>query len=209
MEDRIVPAFTAITLNGVGSVRVSKGPQAVSVTIDADLADLFETGVRDGRLVMGFKSGLRTMLALPRLSTCAIEVTMPSLDGVELNGAGTLAFEGFAGGALAVTTNGAARVSGTVSHDVVTVRMSGAGRAELEGEATALDVGCTGGGELDSGSLAAGSARVSMTGAARVELRVRKELRASITGAGRLAYWGSPIVIESVSGSGSVLRLGD
>lgn len=209
MNTRILPAFSAITLNGVGTVRLKKGPQAVNVTVDAEFADLFETGVKNGRLIMGFKCGLRTMLALSRLETCIIDISIPSLDGVEVNGAGAVSFTGFSGGSMVLTTNGAAHVTGELVYDDVKIRMTGAGEVGLEGEASTLDVGCTGAARLTAGSLETAAARVSMTGAVSMELRVKDELSVNLSGSGNLAYWGSPNVEKSISSAGSVVRLGD
>lgn len=206
---RMVPSFTSIVLDGVGTVRVKKGPLSVTVTIDEDLADSFKTEVVDGALKIGYRTGIGLGLAMRRLSTCEVDVSVPSLDAVTVNGSGKLSFDGFSGGRFAIAVNGAARVAGTVNHDALAVRITGAGLVELDGKADAFDAGCTGSAELSAGSMGCRAAKVSLSGSGRVELRVKDALSVSVSGSGAVRYWGSPELKTSVSGSGSVKRMGD
>lgn len=191
-ETRDLPPFSSIALNGVGTLRIHQGPQSVRVTMDGALIDRFETVVKDGKLSMGFERGFGFSYwrAMRRLRRCDIDVTVPELRVVELNGAGTISADPTEYGALSLSVNGA-------------------GTVELRGTADAFSVRCTGAARVLARDLAAASARVGVTGAGEVELRAEDELDAAVTGAGSIAYWGSPRVSERVSGAGSIRRAGD
>lgn len=189
-ETRVVPSFSSVVLNGVGTVHVRKGPQEVRLTIDGNLADRFETTVKNGRLMIGFNCDLRNLWALRGLKTCEVDIAVPALDGIEVNGAGSIAVDAFDYGNLELRVNGAATVG-------------------LKGTASELSVHCTGGCRILARDLATAAGRVSMTGSGRVEARVKDSLEASITGAGQLLYWGDPAVSRRISGAGQMRRAGD
>jgi len=189
-ETRDLPSFTSVALNGVSTVRIHNGPQAVRVTIDETLADRYDTEVRNGKLMMGFKCGIGTLWALRNLKTCEVDVTMPEMEGIELNGAGTVDVDAF-------------------DCDGLTVDVTGTGTVGLKGTASSILVTCTGACKVLASDCAAATGRVKMTGAARVEARVRDTLDASLTGSSTLLYWGDPAVTQRISGAGSVQRAGD
>lgn len=189
-ETRDVPSFSSVVLNGVGAVHVRKGPQEVRITIDGNLADRFETTVKNGRLMIGFHCDLRNLWALRGLKTCEVDIAVPALDGIVVNGAGSIAVDAFDYGKLELQVNGAATVG-------------------LKGTASDLSVHCTGGCKVLARDLAVETGSVSLTGSSHVEARVKDSLEASITGAGQLLYWGDPAVSRRISGAGQLRRAGD
>jgi hypothetical protein len=189
-EVRNLPAFSSIALNGIGLVRVHRGSQALAITIDADLADRFETKVVGGKLSLGLKCDPRTLWLSRKLKTCEIDLSLPALEGIELNGAGIIVVDEFPFNELGL-------------------KLTGAGSVELRGSAFAVRVSCTGACRLLARSLRVGKAQVSITGAASVELGVRELLDVSISGSGSVLYWGDPLVSRRISGSGGLRRAGD
>jgi hypothetical protein len=189
-EARNLPPFSSITLNGVSTVRIHRGPQAIRITMEPNLLDRYETKVRGGRLVMGFKWGIANLWALRGLKRCEVDISVPELDHIEVNGAGTLIVDEFAYRKLGLEVNGS-------------------GSVELKGSASELRVSCTGACKISARNLAANAGWVSMTGSGRVELRVIESLDVSLTGSGELGYWGDPKVSQKLSGAGSLRRKGD
>lgn len=189
-QARSLPPFSSIAVNGVGKVSVHKGPQSVKLRIDGDLIDLYETKVSGGRLTLGFSCGFRGAWALRGLRTCEIDVTMPSLDGIVINGSGELGIDEFRYGKLSVEANGACALA-------------------MSGSASDLSLSCTGSCSIHARDLSVARADLSITGAAKVELGVKEELKASITGSGQVLYWGSPSLSRKISGTGTVRRAGD
>jgi hypothetical protein len=191
-QTRHLPAFSTLALDGVGTVRVHRGPQEVRVTIDRDLADRYQTVVSNGKLRIGFKFSLSfaALRAYRSLKRCEIDITVPELSRIELNGAGTIALDPFKYGKIELDINGE-------------------GRMELGGTASELVFKSTGNAKLRARDLAATSARVSMTGSGDAEVSVKQKLDASISGAGKLAYWGSPSISQSLQGAGQIRKAGE
>jgi hypothetical protein len=188
-EIRQVPAFSSIALNGIGTVRIRQGQQSVRLTIDPKLADRYETVVKNGKLMIGFTCGsnLFALRAIRKLKNCEVDITVPALEGIELNGQGRIFADSFPFSELRID-------------------LTGAGVIELGGSAAELQIRCTGAGELRAGSLAAKAAHVRLTGAGTVDVRAEEELEASVSGAGTITYWGNPRVTQRVSGAGSIRR---
>ena len=191
-EERKVSAFTSVALNGIGTVRLHQGPRAVRIRIDEALAERFETVVKDGTLYLGFKCSLKpsVLRAIRKLKYCEVDVTVPELRDIELNGAGSIIADSFDYGSLRVAVAGAASI-------------------ELQGSAESLELKSTGDARITTGGLSARGAVVAVTGSGRVEVRAEERLDASVTGAGTLAYWGNPAVTQRISGAGTITRLGD
>jgi len=188
-QARSLPRFSSIALNGLCLVRVHRAPQAVVLTIDANLVDRYETNVKGSKLSLGFRCDPRTLWATRNLKVCEVDITLPDLDGIELNGAGTIIVDEFPFARLGL-------------------RMTGAGSVELRGSAAELSASCTGACKVLARDLLVGAAKVNLTGSGRIEVGVKEEIDASITGEGSILYWGSPRVAQRVSGSGNVRRAG-
>ncbi len=188
-ETRNVPAFSSIALNGIGTVRIHQGPYAVRVKMEKNLIDRYETEVKNGKLNIGFRCSfnLAFLRDIKNLKTCEVDIAMPELDRIELNGDGKISVD-------------------TFSYKTVRVDITGAGAISLTGAATELQVRCTGAGNVNARDLIAETGRISLTGAGTVEVRVEKQLDASITGAGKLIYSGNPHITRRISGAGSILR---
>ncbi len=191
-ETRTVPPFSSVALNGIGTVRIHRGPQEVRVSIDENLIDRFETEVKGDTLMVGFRCGfsLSWLKAVRNLKQCEIDIWVPELDGVEVNGAGTITVDPFA-------------------YEDIEVKITGDGTIELHGSAARFSVFSTGSAKVNAGDLAARTVSVRMTGAGMVELRAEESLDASVTGAGTLAYWGTPALTQRISGAGTIKRMGE
>jgi Putative auto-transporter adhesin, head GIN domain len=191
-EIKNFPRFSAINLDGISKVRVHQGPQAVQITIDHELRDYYEAFVKDETLFLGFKSGLSTLWAMRHIKkkTCEIVITMPDLDMITLNGSGKIIIDEF------IFSN----------FDII---INGAGTIEASGKVSNLRVGCNGASRFLASDLKADTGIISMTGSAYVEINVKDSIEASITGAGKLLYWGKPQVSNSITGAGIIQRSGD
>jgi hypothetical protein len=189
-ETRNVTQFSSITLNGISTVRIHQGPQAVRITIDADLIDRYETRVQGDTLMLGFKCGIGTWWALKSLKTCEVDITVPEFQGIVLNGAGKMVVDEFI-------------------YKKLELKVNGDGVIELRGAADELKASCTGDCKILASNLVSSNGNIAMTGSGRIEARVKDSLDASITGAGELIYWGNPEVSRKITGSGRIQRADD
>ncbi|HUZ18701.1 MAG TPA: DUF2807 domain-containing protein [Spirochaetia bacterium] len=163
--------FNGVTGNGAWDITVHMGrPDSVVVTVPENVVDLLNVSQSGSMLTFGLRPG--TLLAKSYLTA---EITTSDLARVNLNGANRLAFSGFTGDSLSVDCSGASSVQGRAStFSRVAVDASGAASIGLR-NAPARD------------------ASVHLSGAGQVEVTVQGgALAGSVTGAGKLLYWGNP-----------------
>jgi hypothetical protein len=180
-DRREVAPFTAVELAGSNTVVIHVGaPRSVAVTGDDNLVGGVTTVVRAGRLVID-DSGSFTTRAPMRVA-----VSVPSLDGVEISGTGTVTVDGVTSADFSteLAGDGTLVVSGTV--DRVTAVLAGDGTLDLH-DLVATD----------------GTARLQGTGTIRVH--ATSTLDALLTGTGTILYGGNPSVTMRNTGSGTVV----
>ena len=110
-DQREVAPFTEVELAGANTVVIHVGmPLSVAVTGDDNLVGRVTTVVRAGRLVIDNTGSFKTKAPMH------VAVSVPSLDGVELGGAGTVTVDGVTGADFHadLAEDGTLVVSGTV-----------------------------------------------------------------------------------------------
>ena len=155
-------------------------PLSVAVTGDDNLIGRVTTVVRAGRLVIDNIGSFTTKAPMQ------VAVSVPSLDGVELGGAGTVTVDGVRGDDIRaeLAGDGTLVVSGTVQR--VTAVLAGAGTLDLH-DLLATD----------------GTAQLQGTGTIRVH--ATSTLDATLTGTGTILYRGDPTVTMRNTGTGTVV----
>jgi hypothetical protein len=180
-ETRELEPFTAVELSGASAVTIGVGgEQRVVVRADDNLVATITTEVADGVLVIDQTGSFDVVTPM------TVEITVPSLDGVRLNGSGTITVDGHDLGDLAIALPGAGSIVGA-------------------GSVTTLDVHLAGAGDIDLGNLVARDATVALSGSGTVLVQVTGVLEADVSGAGTITYTGEPERVDSrIGGTGSV-----
>jgi Putative auto-transporter adhesin, head GIN domain len=179
-DHREVGPFARVELAGANTVVIHVGsPLSVAVTGDDNLVGRVTTVVRAGRLVIDNAGNFTTKAAM------RVAVSVPSLDGVELGGAGTVLVDDVTGGDIRaeLAGDGTLVVSGTVQR--VTAVLAGAGTLDLH-DLVATD----------------GTAQLQGTGTIRVH--ATSTLDATLSGTGTILYGGDPTVTIRNTGTGTV-----
>jgi hypothetical protein len=177
---REVAPFATVELAGANTVVIHVGaPLSVAVVGDDNLVGRVTTVVRADRLVIDNPGNFTTKTPM------RVAVSVPSLDGVELSGAGTVTVDGVASADFLAELpgSGTLEVSGTVQR--VTAVLGGAGTLDLH-DLVATD----------------GAAQLQGTGTIRVHAIAT--LDATLTGTGTIFYRGKPTVTARNSGTGTV-----
>jgi hypothetical protein len=177
---RATAPFTRIDLAGTNTMVIRVGsPQSVAVTADDNLVDHISTNVRGGTLVVADHGSFTTK------SPMRVAVSIPSLDGVTLSGAGTVTVERVAGAEFTATLSGTGTlvVSGTVER--VTAVLTDSGTVAL-------------------GDLVARDAIARLDGTGTIHVHATSTLDASLTGTGSIVYSGNPTVTAHNTGTGSI-----
>ena len=175
--------WDSLRLDGSMDIEVQIGDaHAASVKLDDNLFDNLVLEVRDGTLVVDWRKECDAD------SQARLTLTAPSFVSLEINGAGDVKADGFAGGEFGL-------------------RVRGAGDVELTGRVDDLDIRVDGAGDIDAAELAARNVEVVISGAGDVDVSASESLDAAIQGAGDITYRGDPAKVQTkVAGVGGISR---
>lgn len=179
---RAVPPFTGVDLAGDNNIIVQVGArQSIIVHADSNLLRRVTTRVRSGRLVIGTTPG-----NLTAKSPMFVAVSLPSLEGLRLQGDGNITVTG-------------------INSRNLTVALPGSGNIEATGTTTKLDATISGEGTAQLRQLSARHAKAALSGDGSIMLTATHSLTASVSGTGTVLYGGNPPhVTQTVTGSGTI-----
>lgn len=183
-ENRPVSGFTSIVLRGSANVFVTFGEtESVVVKTDDNILPLIETRVQNGQLIISTKNNTSFTSTDP----VRVDVTMKSLDSINLSGSGIINVPELSGDAIKVT-------------------LPGSGNINLAGEVNRVDISLGGSGIVSCSGLKAKTATVSLSGSGNVSVYASDSLDATLAGSGTIQYSGNPAnVNKNVTGSGTIL----
>jgi hypothetical protein len=106
---------------------------------------------------------------------------------------------------LSPSGNGVITVTG-VNAPSFTVTVAGNGVVRAGGKTTSLDTSVSGSGDVELGQLLARDVRAVVSGSGRIVVTAANSLQASVPGSGVIQYGGTPTrVVTSVTGSGAIV----
>jgi hypothetical protein len=180
-ERREVEPFATVELAGSNTVVMHVGaPRSVAVTGDDNLVGWVTTVVRAGRLVIDDGGSFTTKAPMH------VAVSVPSLDGVELSGTGTVT------------------VDGVTSADFST-ELAGDGTLVVSGTVHRVTAVLSGDGTLDLHDLVATDSTAQLLGTGTIRVHATSTLDATLTGTGTILYRGDPTVTIRNTGTGTVV----
>lgn len=181
-EQRNVAPFTSISTEGAFEIEiVSQQPQSLSLEGDDNLLPLVSTDVSNGVLHIKNTRGFSTNNGI------RIKISVPDIDGVSANGAGTINVARVKNGKFDIDSNGAASIN-------------------VSGETNTLRIVANGAGKIDTHKLRASEAVVESNGVSRVELHAADKLDVTVSGPSQVIYEGDPKVNQRLNGPGSVQK---
>ena len=152
--------------------------QRVMVRAPQNVIDLLNRDVLNGVWDIGFTQCVRNV------SELRVELTLPSLESVELSGVGT--------------------VNAQTDASAIDTVLSGVGTITLSGESTSQQVQLSGSGVVEAFGLTTAETTVLLTGAGNVNVLANELLTVDLEGAGNVFYRGDPQLDVSISGAGTV-----
>lgn len=172
--------FKHVAEEGAAIVDITVGPpQSVKIEGDDNIVPLVKTRVEGGTLIISMKESVKTVEKL------RVTISMPALEGVQLDGAGSIHIHGMSGPKLEAGINGAGQIVASGSVDDLNASINGAGKLLLS-------------------DLPADTASASVHGTGRIEVWAKKSLAASISGVGVIRYRGNPDISKSIQGVGKI-----
>lgn len=179
--DRQVGSFHGVRVDGATEVDIVAGKAAkVVVHGDDNIAPFVETNVANGVLRISLEGSYATKTDL------RVEIAVPSLDRIDLNGSGNIHIHSYRG-------------------DEFAIAISGSGNVDADGAAKRISVDLSGSGNVDLRMLEAQAADVEIDGSGDVGIGASKSLAVRINGSGNVRYRGKPTVSQAVNGSGNVV----
>ncbi len=181
-EDRELSGFTAVSLDGVGRLEIEQtGSESVSITGDDNILPHITTRVRSGTLVISVAEN-KTFTNIPDL---VYQVTVASLESLELNGAGEIEVTNLDGERLEVT-------------------LDGGGSITVSGEVTSQEVDLNGLGIYNAENLISQDVTIQQDGAGSAVVNASDTLDVTINGVGDVEYIGDPTITQEINGLGSI-----
>lgn len=177
-EDRQLPAYSGITIEAPVSMSYKVGNRSMlKVTAPADILPLLSTTLEDGRLVVRLDDSVVTDEPI------LIEATGPSLESVNIAGAGDFSASGLTGRMLRIDVSGSGNVTASGRKERVEARVSGSGA-------------------VDVFALKASSVAVEVSGSGDVKAYASQAAQVVVVGSGDVRIYGNPAQ-RSVARSGS------
>lgn len=226
-DDRPVQAFRGVSLETIGTVVIVQS-DTVSLHLEGE-SNLLEEIITE---VDGSTLRIRTPRGVTLRATepLTITVNLVELEHLVLSSSGSIQADTVRTDGLAMVNSGSGSVSlgvvetgdlttvvsgsgglGVDSLSAATVQttISGSGPFTAAGSAGSHVIVVSGSGPLQAPGLVTSIVEAVVSGSGSVVVRVVVRLNVVVSGSGSLSYYGSPVVSQTVTGSGTVQRLGD
>ncbi len=180
LQKREIPGFTSISTEGAFNVEVTC-QKAVSLEVEGDdnILPLVSTEVSNNVLY------LKNIKSYSVSEPITLKITVPSLDGLSVSGAGKIEISG-------------------MNNDKFEIDSSGAPTIKVSGNTKLVDIDTSGAAKIDTHRLHAARAIVDSKGVSQVDLDASDQLDVKISGPSRVTYQGDPVVTKTVNGPGKL-----
>lgn len=175
--------FNRIRLDGGMDLNIRFGNKAsAEITLDDNLMDNLIIEVQNGTLLIDFEESCDTD------GDSRIDIVMPGLERLVINGAGDIVISELKGKSFELKLDGACDL-------------------DMDGKVGYFEIDLNGAGDINARRLEADEVDVHISGAGDVDVTATKKIDASISGVGRISYWGDPEHERTrVSGIGDIDR---
>ncbi|NND76893.1 MAG: DUF2807 domain-containing protein [Flavobacteriales bacterium] len=188
-----------LSVTSAVDVELSQGPQKVVAVGQANIIELLNRNVKGGHWTIDFTDKICWS------TNFSVKVTLPSLEGVNINGSGDVRGNSvFSGESLDVFINGSGDVDLQVDMLQVVTKINGSGDVKLVGEAEKHSVSINGSGDVSSLDMHTMNSSVSIHGSGDVRVHAEKSLKVQVEGSGDVHYKGNPEVSSKIQGSGEI-----
>ncbi len=186
-ERREVESFDSIDMEGAAKLEITIGePVSVQISGSEKAVGRMETHVSGNTLHI--KGRARDWVISDNNSRLTVQITLPRLESLELEGGNDVRLTGLRGGDTTIKAAGAANINGDGQLDQLTVRLTGAGHADLS-------------------RLAVVDATVTVDGVGSVIVNAHESLDATMNGVGAIFYTGTPHKVNTrMNGLGTIAQ---
>lgn len=184
-----VSYFNSIELSGAYNVTLIRGDElVVTVETDENLQELVGVNVNDEKLEITTEKG-----SILRPSRMELQIIYPEIQYLAVNGAGKIsAREPILTESLFLKLSGAADLHLEIEAVSLRTKVSGAGNISLRGKVEDHNIELSGASNFDATSLITRATSISLSGAGSAEVYASEKLEATLSGVGRISYYGNP-----------------
>ena len=201
-EDRHVPSFTAIEVEGSGNVILSQGPvQSVVVTADENVLPVVKTEVVGNVLHIGFQPDTHVHSA----TRLEFRISVPEVTGIAISGSGDVQATGpLHSPALLLDISGSGSIDAALDAGDVQASIGGSGDIAVKGRADRIVATINGSGSLRARDLASSSANLRINGSGDAAVNATDIIAITLSGSGNVQYGGGAKATIRSSGSGTI-----
>jgi hypothetical protein len=207
MVERPVSNFNAISLSGMGDLKIELGDEEkLIIQAEDNILEYIEIDVKGGVLSIGFRSGFRLNPQAP----INYFLTVKALDSIAVSGLGKVDAPALQASNFKVQISGSGSVElKGLKASQLDVQISGLGNLAIgEGKVEQQSIDISGSGDYRSQELQSASADLEISGLGNATVWVDDRLSVKISGSGVVEYAGDPQEIESeISGAGKLEKI--
>jgi hypothetical protein len=204
--------FSGLIFKSVGEVFLIQGePCGLRIEGSEDLIENIMVSVKDDVLEIDYQTDREDWTNFRWADgerKLRYYVTMPTINLVNMEGAGLLTGNELKGETLVLTQGGAGKVELLkLNYQSLQAELGGLGEIHLTGQVTQQKVDLSGAGDYQAEALQTEDSEVLLSGAGSATVWAEKTLKATVTGAGSIKYKGSPALEQQNSGIGAIKPL--
>jgi hypothetical protein len=200
-----VSNFNRLDIGSAFTITVTKGPFKVTAKGDDDDVNDLEAMVENGELRIRYKDRKGISLWSSR-DDVYLNISMPSLRGVDFSGATTTKINGFTSKQMDIELSGASTLTMELSADVINVDCSGASDLTLRGDADVLKVELSGASDFKATDLKVLDVTVEASGASDAKVFAQNKIVANASGASDIRFRGPVSNVKKSSSGGSSVK---
>lgn len=181
-EQREVSEFSSVKVGGAIVVEITaQKDYSLEVEGDDNILPLIKTEIDGDTLKISSEKGYSAS------NPIKVRISLPNIEDLDLSGASKVSIVNLDNESLNVDTSGASKIS-------------------CEGKTKNLTVDMSGASHFDSEKLSANSVSVDASGASQANVAVKDSLKADLSGASKVVYYGNPTNFENkTSGASSIV----
>lgn len=230
-ESRTVTAFNRVSICCGMQLTLKQGaPAALTITADDNILPNIESVISNSALTVRFKQSAGTF-GYRTTKPIQVNVTMPTVQGIDLSGGSTAQAGNLETNALQLTSSGGSQATiSTLNADTLTLDISGGGGATIDklngktvsiqssggsqahigaGVVTGQTIVTSGGGGYDAGGLQSETVNITMSGGGTATIWATETLNVQLNGGSTARYYGTPKLTQNLSGGSQLKALGE
>jgi hypothetical protein len=204
-DQKIVSSFDKIGVSNNAIVKVHKDSETrVTLTVDSNLLEYVELKVWNTTLNIGAKWG-----GSYSFTKFIVDIYCPNIVGVSISdlgyGSGKVELvDKIITPSFNASVSGSGKIEGAVESNTYSARVSGSGNIVISGTSKDSNINVSGSGDFNGKEFKTNNCTVKISGSGDVSIWVIENLKAHVSGSGKVTYLGRPKIDFSGTGSSKI-----